>query len=169
MLLSMKRRAFYICVAALSLLYVIVLANTPITILVDAAHDDGYYMKFGRLIAEGHWLGPYDQYTLMKGPGYPLFLALANWLGLSVTVAQAFFHCIAVVFFGTICRAFIGSYLAAAVLIALLLWEPMNYTTPILRVLRDGFYGDQVLIVLGALAWTFFGASTTKERFSMRA
>jgi hypothetical protein len=162
--ISTARLVFYTWVAALSLFYVIVRANTPIAIFVHAAHDDGYYMKFGQLIAEGHWLGPYDEFTLMKGPGYPLFLALANWLGLSVTVAQALFHCVAVIFFSTICCRFMGSYLAAAALVALLLWEPMNYTTHLLRVLRDGVYADQVLIVLGASVWTFFGASTARER-----
>jgi hypothetical protein len=162
---GMKEPVFHIGVTALCLLYVIVLANTPISVLPIAGHDDGYYMRFGRLIAEGHWLGPYDQYTLMKGPGYPLFLALANWLGLSVTLAQALFHCTAVIFFATVCRRLMGSYLATAVLVVLLLWEPIYYTTWHLRVLRDGFYADQVLIVLGGLVWTFFGASTAKEQF----
>jgi len=155
---------FHICIAVFSLLYIFVAANTPIAVLATAGFDDGLYMRLGRSIAQGHWLGRYDQYTLVKGPGYPLFLALANWLGLSVTVAQALFHCAAVAFFATICRRFMGSYLLATVLVLLLLWEPVTYTTQLLRVLRDEVYSDQILIVLGAMAWAFFGASAAKDR-----
>jgi hypothetical protein len=162
---AIAKLVFYVCVVVFCLLYIFVVANTPIAVLATAGFDDGLYMKLGRSIAQGDWLGRYDQYTLVKGPGYPLFLALANWLGLSATVAQALFHCTAVIFFATICRQFVRSYLMAAVLVLLLIWEPVTYTTPeLLRILRDEMYSDQILIVVGAMTWAFFGASAAKDR-----
>jgi len=50
---SVKVATFWIWMLGICLFYIVVLAHTPITVLVSAAHDDGYYMKFGRLLAEG--------------------------------------------------------------------------------------------------------------------
>jgi hypothetical protein len=67
-----------VAAAVVCLLYIAVVAHTPIAALPPAAHDDGWYMAIGHHIAEGQWLGPYSQYTLIKGPGYPLFSVAAN-------------------------------------------------------------------------------------------
>ena len=58
-----------------SLAYVFVVAHTPLAVQPDGVHDDEFFMSKGLNLAEGHWFGPYSQFTLMKGPGYPAFLA----------------------------------------------------------------------------------------------
>jgi hypothetical protein len=65
-------------------------------LLPDATHDDGLFMALGRSLAEGHWLGDFNQFTLMKGPGFPAFVN--NWLGIPIpsvmlcfTVSQSHF------------------------------------------------------------------------------
>jgi hypothetical protein len=42
-------------------------------------------------------------------------------------------------------------------LFTLLLWQPVSLSTPLLRVLRDRIYFDQLLILFAALAWALFG------------
>src|SRR5689334_10252265 len=69
----------------MSVLYVVVAVHTPLSVLAGAPHDDGLYMLLGTYLSQGWWLGPYSQFTLMKGPGYPAFLALGNVLGLSAS------------------------------------------------------------------------------------
>src|SRR3954471_132435 len=62
-------------IVGLSLIYVLVYVHTPLSIPFSP-HDDMLFVKLGGYLAEGKWLGPYDQFTLMKGPGYPAFLAI---------------------------------------------------------------------------------------------
>ena len=84
---------------SLSLLYLFVALHTPIYLIPNAGHDDGLFLALGRSIAEGRWLGSFNQFTLMKGPGYPAFLALNHWIGTPATLSHALLHVAAVLFF----------------------------------------------------------------------
>jgi len=66
--------AYLVCLLITAMLYVIVLSHTEFTVAANAAHDDGLYIRLGQFLANGRWLGPYDQLTLWKRAGYPLFL-----------------------------------------------------------------------------------------------
>src|SRR5215210_6932428 len=121
---DVPRPVAYGYLIALILAYVVVAVHTPVTLYPGAPHDDGLYMSLGQYLAEGKWLGPFDQFTLMKGPGYPAFLAVANWLGISVSLAHALLHCFAVTFFTVACHRFVKSSLLSGLMFALLLWQP---------------------------------------------
>jgi hypothetical protein len=142
--------------------YLIVIVHTPITIN-RLPHDDSLFVALGRSLAEGRWLGQFSQFTLMKGPGYPAFLALANWLGVSVSLAHALFHCFAVTFFVAICHLFVRSAAISGVLFTLLLWHPISLSAFLLRVIREQIYYAQVLIVLAAFAAALFYARGKKQ------
>jgi hypothetical protein len=161
--LDVPRAAVYAYIFGLSAAYVFVYAHTPLA-LFFWPHDDGLFVKLGQYLAEGKWLGPFDQFTLMKGPGYPLFLALANWLGVSVSLAHAVFHCVATGFFVAVCQRFIKSYLISAFHFALLLWHPLLLSVILLRIIRDAIYTDQVLVFLGFLILLLFCAPDIKRR-----
>ncbi len=44
----------------------------------SAPHDDTLFVGLALSILQGNWLGDYNQFTLMKGSGYPLFIAFSN-------------------------------------------------------------------------------------------
>ena len=144
--------------------YAIVLVNTPIAVLATAGHDDALFMRLGQHLADGQWLGRYDQFTLMKGPGYPAFLALSSWLGIPVSLSHALFHCGVVVFFVAVCNRFVKSCLLTAILFSLLLWHPISYTSSLLRVIREPIYCDQILLLLGAMTYALFCTTSNKDR-----
>jgi hypothetical protein len=75
-----------------SVLYIFILAELPLSLNPVAGKDDGLYIGLGRAIAEGNWLGSYSSVTHVKGVGYPIFLALNHWSGLSISVSHAIFH-----------------------------------------------------------------------------
>ncbi len=153
----MPGKLFCLYATCLILLYLFVATHTPLNVLAGAQHDDGLYISLGRYLAEGRWLGPFSQFTLMKGPGYPAFLAVNNWLGTPIGFSQALFHCAAVSAFVIVAHRFMRSWLLSALLFTLLLWQPVSLSTPLLRVLRDRVYFDQLLILLAAMAWALFG------------
>ncbi len=126
-------------------------------------HDDGLDMALGRHLSQGEWLGPYNQFTLLKGPGYPAFLAVVSWLGISVSLAHALFHCAAISLFLAVCRRFIRSVLLSSLMFAFLLWHPIALTAPMLRVSRSTIYHGQVLIFLALAAHALFGVRDHKR------
>ena len=46
----------------------------------EASHDEGLFLRQAAALIQGNWLGDYNQFTLIKGPFYPLWIALAHFL-----------------------------------------------------------------------------------------
>jgi len=149
--------ALVVYCAVLSAVYVFALVNAPLSLLSAARHDDGLFIDIGRHLAAMRWLGPYNEVTLAKGPGYPAFLALSHLFGLSSSLARALFHCGAVALFVTLCYHTLRSHLLAAILFTLLLWDPASFLGQNLRILRDTIYYAQVLLAFGFLAHALLG------------
>src|SRR6478672_10066315 len=70
--------------------------NLPILFFTYTIHDDTLFMRLATNLASGHWLGEYNQFTLMKGPGYPAFLAITSLSGLPLSIANALFQTVAI-------------------------------------------------------------------------
>jgi hypothetical protein len=147
-------------VALVSALYLAVCAHTPISILANAIHDDALFIGHGRLLAHALWLGPYSQFTLMKGPGYPAFLALSAWSGLSVSINEAIFNCIAVGGFCWVIERLSSSRALALTTFVLVLWNPGLLQQ---RVLREAIYPGQLLLFLAALSYALFCVTGRRE------
>lgn len=49
--------------------------------IAQGPHDDELAIHQGRSLLDGNWLGTYNQYTLIKGIVYPVFVALVKLLG----------------------------------------------------------------------------------------
>ncbi|WP_029004326.1 hypothetical protein [Azorhizobium doebereinerae] len=146
-------RGVTIIFALVALCIVITTAFAPISIQPNGAFDDGLFITLGRRFAYGNWFGTYSHLTLHKGNGYSVFLALASWLGLPVTLAHGLFQAAACTTFAAVVGRIGGSWrLAVAVLLALAM-VPVLGTTAALRVLRDAIYSGQTLLVLSAVLW----------------
>lgn len=57
------------------------IAARPLAFLGGAADDDRLFVEHARSIERGDWLGPYNELTLVKGPGFPILIAGLRWLG----------------------------------------------------------------------------------------
>ena len=166
-LINLRAPAFlvYSYVIGLCLFYLIVMVHVPMTIYTGAIHDDALFLSLGQFLSEGHWLGPFSQFTLMKGPGYPAFLALNNWLGIPISLGHALFHCFAVTFFVATCQRFIRSHLISAIFLALLLWQPLPMTVWMLRVFREEIYYGQTLLVIGTMMRVLFCPAQSRRSY----
>ena len=160
---SAPRQCFIFYSAFLCVLYIFVRVHTPMTILAGAPHDDTLFMQLAEYLVQGQWFGPYNEFTLVKGPGYPFFLAASYLAGTSVSLSTALFHCSAVTFFSFVSHRFLRSYLLSAILFTLLLWHPSTLSIHLLRVYREEIYYAQALIFLAALIAALF-ADNRKAR-----
>ncbi len=57
------------------------------------SHDDLLFIRLAQNLAQGQWLGPYDNLTLSKGPFYPLWIAVRIQVGCAAAFVAAFAVC----------------------------------------------------------------------------
>lgn len=150
-----------------ALLFVVLLAYLPVAIFSGAGHDDAWFWLRAQTIVAGNWLGEYNQYTLMKGVGYPLFLALNHGVGASLSFSQALLYAVACLLLGHAVFRVTGNAWFALLLLLLMLWHPMTMTWE--RVIRDNIYAAQTLLVIGCMLHFLFDARSRKASVAWAA
>jgi hypothetical protein len=156
-----RQAVFCIVAAASALLYIFAVGFGPLAVCADCRHDDGLFIDHGRWLAEGKWLGRFNSFTLAKGPGYPVFLAISFWLGVPVTFAHALFFCGALALFSWAVFRVSRSRLFGVGIFILTLWHPI-FLGP--RILRDAIYTGQVFLCFGFALFAFFIAESNRSR-----
>ena len=117
-----------------------------------APHDDTLFVGLALNILEGEWLGAYNQFTLMKGSGYPLFIALSNLLGLPLILSQELLYLGACFLFTFGIRLHGASTAISCLAFGLLAFNPFTYNFfPNVYPFRFGIY-PAVSLMLFALA-----------------
>ena len=125
--------------------------NLPLLFLPMQVHDDGLFMRVATNLASGHWLGKFDQFTLMKGPGYPMFLALTGLSGLPVTATHALFEILALLITGWAAWRLTLSRLVGVLVFVVLAFYPAGFIDNLQRVFRDQVYWAQTLVILSLI------------------
>lgn len=152
---------YFLIIIASCILYIITYVNIPISIYSTASHDDGLFINQARNLALGKWLGDYNQMTLAKGPGYPLFLAIGYWIGLSVSFMHALVHCFSTSLMAWVINKLTGLRLLSLAVFIGTLWHPAFYFVG--RVIRDPLYSDQTLIVVACFFYILFSIGNQKK------
>ncbi|HGY92348.1 MAG TPA: hypothetical protein ENK43_14360 [Planctomycetes bacterium] len=115
----------------------------------DYTADDMVHARQTAALVEGRWLGSYDQYILVKSPGYAFFLAGARSLGLTRRRAEDLLHVAAcLILLSALLRLGFPRTLAAAAYLTTL-FHPVIFGEITSRLVRDGVHADQTLILAG--------------------
>jgi hypothetical protein len=121
-----------------------------------AFHDDKLFVTLAAHILDGRWLGPYDQFTLAKGPMFPLFLAAVFWIGLPLMLVQQLLYAGACAAVTRALAPWVRTAGARFALYALLLLNPMSYDAGNLsRLMRQNLYTPLALLVVAGLVQLF--------------
>jgi hypothetical protein len=121
-----------------------------------AIHDDRLFVELAAHILNGEWLGPYTQFTLAKGPLFPLFIAAVFWLGLPLLLAQQILYAGASAAVTRALGPWVRPGAAQFALYTLLLWNPMSYDAGNLgRLMRQNLYTPLGLLVIAGLVQLF--------------
>lgn len=138
--------------AALALVQLALLRAQPIYAIGNAAHDDRLFLQLARFIAEGQWLGPYDNLTLAKGPVYPAFVALNYYLGLPLRLTEHLVYLGACALTLRALRPLALAGWARLLIFATLLVNPLTYEgLHMTRILRQHLTVPLALIVAASL------------------
>lgn len=165
-LLSLQCAAWIIAALAVAV-YIFVYVYTPLVVMVWQNYDDSLFVRLGDYLATGQWLGPYNQFTLMKGPGYPFFLAVSYWSGLPNTFTQALFCSTALGVFAFVILRGTRSKLGALAVFALPLLDPKMFEID--RTLRDCIYSSQTVLFIAIFAYCLLQARTPRRRIASAA
>lgn len=144
-------RSLYFLVA---IAYVSFSMHLPVSIITTASYDDSLFLKNAMGIVSGHWMGSFNQMTLIKGPTYSVFLAVNALLGVPVTLTISLLYllscCVLVCVLG---KLGLNKFLAL-ILFAVLLFQPALFPT---RIVRDNiYYSLTLLVVAGILSLKFY-------------
>ncbi len=128
--------------------------------------DQQRFAEMADQLIAGRWLGPYDPLTLVREPGYPLFVAALHPLGAPLRLAaEAWLLFASLLFSVSLRRCGAGTGLCVAAFAAAAL-EPHGLLVQ-REVLPAGFYGATWLV---ALAGLFFAlAAATPRRAAVHA
>ena len=114
--------------------------------------DDQWFVERASWISAGDWFGPFDAYTLIKQPGYPLFVAAVHTARMPLLLAHQLVYVFAIAIMMLALRPLIRSRLRRLGAFALLLFNPMTMNTPIsARVDRSGIYPALTVLLLACL------------------
>ncbi|MEY2543601.1 MAG: hypothetical protein QOE81_1062 [Verrucomicrobiota bacterium] len=149
--LSSRFRRWSLLIAALVLvaLKLWLVAAQPVVAHANASFDDRLYLALAEQVLKGNWLGPYSQFTLMKGPMYPLFIAGTFLSGLPLPIAQHLLYLLGCVLLVLALRPCFSADWQPFILFALLWWQPMSYVE--LDILRQNIYTPLTLLLVAGL------------------
>lgn len=157
--ISLSRRAFWVCAAALVLVRLGLTGfQQAYTWVGGAPLDDELMFRAAQSISAGQWLGEYDYLTLSKSMFFPVWLAFLNALHISYLLGGAALWCAAALF-----AAFAFSLLwekmpagqgraVTLVLFALLACLPSSWAAYTLRVYRDNIFPALCLLAFAGFA-----------------
>jgi len=119
--------------------------------VMGGPHDDLLFLNAAESIRHFKWLGPYNETTLIKGPGYPLFLAFVMTVHLPVLFAQQLYYAATCVVFVVAVRPRMRSPWLLGLVYGFLLMNPVMAGTGNWMVLREGIYSGQCVLVVATL------------------
>jgi hypothetical protein len=150
---AFRDRRMRIVAAGLAALYLWFVSAQPVVGYAHAGHDDELFLRLAEYIVNGQWLGPYSQFTLMKGCGYPLFIAGVFKLGLPLPLAEHSFYLLGCWLLVRALRPLLRHDVWSLAAFALLLWQPMSYYLD--RgggdILRQNLYTPLTLLIFAGL------------------
>ncbi len=165
-----RRFGFWCLLISLSLTSLLIDYRQRIPILTFAKYDDGLSLNLANHIAQGHWLGPYNNLTHVKGPFYPLFIAISHWLGLPILMSQRLLLIGSGLLLVFAFRQFLKNKWFLAIFFAVYIFNPAIYALWHTRTLRNSIYGSLTIAVLACaigLAGSIKWASATPLRWSL--
>lgn len=147
-----KKYFLIICLVIISLFKIHITNKLPLLAFPEQVYDDGLMVKLAKNIVQGKWLGVYDSNTLIKGAGFPIFLALLKSFNISYIFAMNIFYVLACMYFIYSIKDDIKSKIIKIIIFSIMLFNPIasaEYTFQ--RVYRNGIGVFQTVFIFSAI------------------
>jgi len=153
MRLVLKQRTFFGFLIFTTLLALFLGSSRQIQAFPGAGHDDRLFINQTISLVQGNWLGSYNQFSLMKGPFYPFFLAINYFFGLPLLISQQIIYCLSGVALIYALSYFCRNRFVLLLIYTLYIFHPTPFV--INRVIREGIYASlTTFVIAGAVLVT---------------
>ena len=142
------------------------------TVLGFAGHDDALFIRQAYSLANGNWLGTYDQFTLIKGFVYPFFIAVTGILAIPLLFAQHLLYGLACLVMVHALKPVIRINWVQIIVFAVLFFNPMISGDFALKILRESVATSLSMFVVASLIAMLLNRSENEKsliRWSMMA
>jgi hypothetical protein len=147
---SGHRRGWLAAGVALLLFKLWLVSAQTVSAAGTAGHDDRLYLLLAQSLLRGEWLGPYSQFTLMKGPMYSLWIAGSFLANVPLFTSQHLLYAAMCALLTVALKPLVPGRGLRFLIFTVLLFNPMTYEAAVHgRVIRQGIYHS---FALGALA-----------------
>ena len=144
-----KKITTTIIIILLILLKIYLISVQPIKYIPENKYDDALMLKQANSILQGKWLGEYNSLTLVKGPITPIFIAILNKLHIPFLIGQELLYDVSCLFVIYTFSKTIKNKKILYIIFAILLFNPVTFSTEICRVYRDGIYTSLTMLLIG--------------------
>jgi len=84
----MSAKRYYVALLVMAAISIWLRRAILIHLIANASLDDELFIHTARYLKAGHWLGPYNDVTLVKGMMYPLFICATSLAAIPLKVAE---------------------------------------------------------------------------------
>ncbi len=114
----------------------------------NSPHDDEWYVNHAISILSDHWMGDYNQMTLIKGPFYSIWIAFCFLLSIPLLFAQHLLYIFSCLILIYAIRPLIPKLSTRFIIYIILLFNPMNFIgNPTTRIVRDVLCPNLVILI----------------------
>ena len=147
-----KKYFLIICLIIISLFKIHITNKLPIMAFPAQVYDDGLMVTLAKNLIEKNWLGTYNSNTLVKGVGFPVFLAIIKSLNISYIFSINILYTLACLYFIYSIKDDIKNNSLRILIFVLMLFNPVSsaeYTFQ--RVYRNSIGLFQTIFIFSAI------------------
>ena len=141
-----QRKRLFALFAALAIASKLALTSHIGILPIDAPYDETNYIWHALSIARGEWFGPYNEFTLIKMPFFPMFLAGIEVLHIPLPLAHQVLYCAAALAACLAVRPIIAGERTLCALFAFILFNPYTFDETAWLVERSQIVGSLALL-----------------------
>ncbi len=136
----------------LTIVRIAIFEKIPLWSLYPAPHDDTLLQNYAVSILNGEWLGKYNQYTLLKGISYSIWMVVCSKIHISYSLGLAILYIIAASSMASAIYRWSNRNLFLATIIYLgILYNPIGFATYVsARIYRMAIIAPVVVFIFAA-------------------
>ena len=143
------------------LVYIYFVIHLPVSLYINAPHDDAMFWNRAFSILNGDWLGPYTNMVLPKGATFSIFLAFNSLTGLPITLTMGLLYWFSVYNLSKILVRIGFNRHLIFILYLLVLFHP---TMQPIRIIRDNIYPALVILAICGFIELFANRQNSKSQ-----
>lgn len=157
-----KRSLIFIGIFALSLGFRVAI---PPYAIFNSPHDDELFVNLAYQIINGNWLGNFTNTTLLKTPGYPIWITFSNVLNIPVLVFTHFVGLIIFTFTSSQLSKLLDSKKLFLLIFSFLSLNPIIFSKNASRIYREVLISILIIFIIGIFIKLYLNIKTNKFKF----